>query len=265
MGAVFGVTSLAGPLLGGTITDNWGWRWLFYAALPVGVVALVFISKYLHIPHVPRKAKIDVAGIIVLTGALVSILLAVSWGGTTYPWSSGPVVGLLTTGAVLLGVLIPIELRAQEPVLPLRLFRNSIFTLSNIASLAIAMGMFGAIFYIPVFAQGVLGVSVTVSGAIMIPMSMAMIVTGIVIGFLITKTGKYKVFVVGGTVAMLAGFGLLGQWGFLSSELTMTSASVVLGVGLGACMQPFTIIVQNAVSQRDQIGRASCRERRRMA
>lgn len=251
MGAVFGVTSIAGPLLGGTITDNWGWRWLFYAALPVGVVALAFISKYLHIPHVQRKAKIDVAGIMVLTGALVSILLALSWGGTTYPWSSGPVVGLLTTGAVLLGVLIPIELRAQEPVLPLRLFRNSIFTLSNIASLAIAMGMFGAIFYIPVFAQGVLGVSVTVSGAIMIPMSMAMIVTGIVIGFLITKTGKYKVFVVGGTVAMLAGFGLLVQMGFHSTELQLTLATVVLGVGLGACMQPFTIIVQNAVSQRD--------------
>lgn len=251
MGAVFGVTSIAGPLLGGWITDHWGWRWLFYAALPVGVVALAFIAKYLHVPHVQRRAKIDVAGIVTLAAALVSILLATSWGGTTYAWGSPQVLGLFALGAVLLAGFILIELRAEEPVLPLRLFRNSILTFSNIASLMIAMSMFGAIFYIPVYAQGVLGVSATVSGAIMIPMSLAMIVVGIVIGFLITRTGRYKVFIVGGTLTMLAGFGLLLRMDYGSSELQLTVAMVVLGAGLGGSMQPFTIIVQNAVSQRD--------------
>jgi EmrB/QacA subfamily drug resistance transporter len=251
MGAIFGLTSIAGPLLGGWITDHLGWRWLFFAGLPFGIVALVFIAKYLHLPHVQRKAKIDYAGIITLTGALVTILLATSWGGTTFPWNSAEVIGLYIAGAVFLGLFIPIELKAEEPVLPLRLFRNSIFTFSNIASLAVAMGMFGAIFYVPVYAQGVLGVNATTSGAIMIPMSAAMIVVGILVGLLITKTGKYKMFVVGGTVVMLVGFWLLTQLHYGSSELQLTLAMVVVGVGLGGAMQTFTLIVQNAVDRRD--------------
>ncbi|MFB9073119.1 MDR family MFS transporter [Citricoccus parietis] len=251
MGAIFGLTSIAGPLLGGWITDHLGWRWLFFAGLPFGIVALVFIAKYLHLPHVQRKAKIDYAGIITLTGALVTILLATSWGGTTFPWNSAEVIGLYIAGAVFLALFIPIELKAEEPVLPLRLFRNSIFTFSNIASLAVAMGMFGAIFYVPVYAQGVLGVNATTSGAIMIPMSAAMIVVGILVGLLITKTGKYKMFVVGGTVVMLVGFWLLTQLHYGSSELQLTLAMVVVGVGLGGAMQTFTLIVQNAVDRRD--------------
>lgn len=251
MGAIFGLTSIAGPLLGGWITDHLGWRWLFFAGLPFGIVALVFIAKYLHLPHVQRKAKIDYAGIITLTGALVTILLATSWGGTTFPWNSAEVIGLYIAGAVFLALFIPIELNAEEPVLPLRLFRNSIFTFSNIASLAVAMGMFGAIFYVPVYAQGVLGVNATTSGAIMIPMSAAMIVVGILVGLLITKTGKYKMFVVGGTVVMLVGFWLLTKLHYGSSELQLTLAMVVVGVGLGGAMQTFTLIVQNAVDRRD--------------
>lgn len=251
MGAIFGLTSIAGPLVGGWVTDHWGWRWLFYAGLPVGIVALAFIAKYLKLPHTQREAKIDVAGILTLSGALVTILLATSWGGVTYPWGSVQVVGLYAVGTILLAAFIPIELRAEEPVLPLRLFRNSIFTFSNIASLAVAMGMFGAIFYIPVYAQGVIGVNATTSGAIMIPMSVAMIVVGIVIGLLITKTGKYKIFVVGGTSLMLVGFWLLTRLHYGSSEFEITMAMVVIGVGLGGAMQPFTLIVQNAVDRRD--------------
>lgn len=251
MGAIFGLTSIAGPLLGGWITDTLGWRWLFYAGLPFGVVALVFIAKYLKLPHTQRKAKIDIAGILTLSGALVTILLATSWGGTTYPWASAQIIGLYAVGLVLLSVFIPIELRADEPVVPLRLFRNSIFTFSNIASLAVAMGMFGAIFYIPVYAQGVLGVNATTSGAIMIPMSVAMIVVGIAVGLLITKTGKYKIFVVSGTVIMLVGFWLLTRMTYESSESQLIMAMIVVGVGLGGAMQTFTLIVQNAVDRAD--------------
>jgi len=251
MGAIFGLTSIAGPLVGGWITDTWGWRWLFYAGLPFGVVALVFIVKYLHLPHAQRKASIDVAGILTLSGSLVAILLATSWGGSTYPWGSTQVIGLYVVGALLLAAFIPIELRAEEPVLPLRLFRSSIFTFSNIAGLGVSMGMFGAIFYIPVYAQGVLGVSATNSGAIVIPMSVAMIVVGIVAGLLITRTGHYKPFVVAGTLIMLAGFWLLTRVHFGSSQLELSLAMVVVGVGLGAAQQTFTLVVQNSVDRRD--------------
>nr|WP_307844533.1 MDR family MFS transporter [Actinotalea solisilvae] len=251
MGAVFGVTSIAGPLLGGWITDAWGWRWLFFAALPVGVVALVVIVRFLHLPHAQRRATIDVAGILTLSGALVAILLATSWGGTTYPWGSVQVVGLFVAGAALLAAFVPIELRAEEPVLPLRLFRSSVFTFANIASFFVATGMFGAIFYIPVYAQGVLGVDATSSGLIIIPMSAAMIGVGIVVGLLITRWGRYKPFVVGGTALMVVGFVLLTRVHYGSSSLQLTLAMVVVGAGLGAAMQTYTLVVQNAVERRD--------------
>ena len=251
MGSVFGVTSIAGPLAGGWVTDNWGWRWLFYAGLPFGLVALTFIVKYLHLPHERRKATIDIGGITTLTGAMVAILLATSLGGTSYPWGSGEVIGLYVAGALLLAAFIPIELRAQEPVLPLRLFRNSIFTFSNIASLGVAMGMFGAIFFIPVYAQGVLGVSATNSGAIIIPMSLSMIVMSIGVGLLITKTGRYKGFMVAGTLVMLAGFFLLTRMHYGSSQLDLTLAMIVVGLGLGSAMQTYVLVVQNSVAHRD--------------
>ena len=251
MGSVFGVTSIGGPLAGGFITDHFGWRWLFYAGLPFGVVALVFIVKYLHLPHTQRRARIDVAGILTLSAALISLLLATSWGGTTYPWASPQVVGLFVVGALLLAAFVPIELRAAEPVIPLRLFRSSIFTWSNVAGLAVAMGMFGAIFYIPVYAQGVLGVSATNSGLIIIPMSAAMIGVGILVGLLITRTGRYKPFIVAGTLTLVAGFWLLTRVHYGSSQAELTLAMVVVGTGLGLCMQTFTLVVQNAVDRRD--------------
>lgn len=251
MGAVFGLTSIAGPLVGGWITDHWGWRWLFFANLPLGVAALVVIARYLHLPHTRREARIDVAGILTLTGALVAILLATSWGGTTYPWGSPQVVGLYIAGAALLTFFVPIELRAAEPVLPLRLFRNGIFTFANLAGFVIAMGMFGAVFYIPVYAQGVLGASATSSGVIIMPMSVAMIGVGIVVGMLITRTGRYKVFTVAGTAVMVLGFWLLTRLHYGSSSLELTLAMVTIGVGLGAAMQTMTLVVQNAVDRAD--------------
>ncbi|WP_156252649.1 MDR family MFS transporter [Pseudactinotalea terrae] len=251
MGAVFGICSIAGPLAGGVITDNFGWRWLFFVGIPFGLVGLVFIVKNLHLPHTPRKAVIDVWGIITLTVALVAILLATSWGGTTYPWSHLNVVGLYVVGVVALVAFVMIERRAVEPVIPLRLFRNRTFTASNIASLTVAMGMFGAIFYIPVYAQGVLKADATSSGAIVMPMSLSMIVLSMVIGVLITRTGKYKAFMVAGTVLMLTGFGLLTQLHYGSSYAQLTLAMVVLGLGLGATMQTYTLVVQNTAEHRD--------------
>ena len=175
MGAVFGVTSIAGPLAGGVITDHFGWRWLFFAAIPVGLVAVFVIARFMHLPFERRDARIDVAGMITLTIAMVAILLATSWGGTTYPWTSTRILGLYAVGAVFLAAFVLVELRADEPLLPLRLFRSGVFTWSNVAALGVAMVMFGSLIYIPVFAQGVLGVNATNSGLILIPMMLGMI------------------------------------------------------------------------------------------
>ena len=251
MGAVFGICSIAGPLAGGFITDHWGWRWLFFVGIPFGLVGLAFIAKNLHLPHTPRKAVVDVWGIVTLTAALVAILLATSWGGTTYPWSDARVLGLFALGAAALVAFVLIERKAVEPVIPLRLFTNPTFTAANIASLTVAMGMFGAIFYIPVYAQGVLKANATSSGAIVMPMSLSMIVLSMVIGMLITRTGKYKAFMVAGTLFMVAGFALLTQLHYDSSYAQLTIAMIVLGLGLGATMQTYTLVVQNTSERRD--------------
>src|SRR5215217_585213 len=251
IGAVFGVASIAGPLAGGWITDNFSWRWLFYVNLPFGVAALVFILAYLHLPHVPRHHKLDYVGFIALPIALVAVLLATTWGGTTYPWDSWRIVSLYAVGAlVLIGFLIN-EYYVEEPVLPLRLWMNSVFTLSNISNMAIAMTMFGAIFFIPVYAQGVIGVNVTDSGAVLIPLTVAMIVVSIVVGRLITRTGRYKGFMLAGLLVMMAGYFLLTRLHYGSTQTDLTLDMIVVGLGLGTVLQTYTLVVQNATSRED--------------
>ncbi|WP_083190642.1 MDR family MFS transporter [Serinicoccus hydrothermalis] len=251
MGAVFGVTSVAGPLAGGVITDHLGWRWLFFTILPVGLLALAFVARYMHLPHQRREAKIDVAGIITLSVAMVSILLATSWGGTTYPWVSAQVLGLYAVGLVGALAFVAVELRASEPLLPLRLFRNSVFSWSNVAGLGVAMVMFGSIIYIPVFAQGVLGVDATQSGLILMPMMLGLIVMGILTGLLVTRTGHYKPFMLTGIAIMALGVFLLTRLSETSSAWALFGSMAVVGVGLGMAMQQYTLVVQNVVARRD--------------
>jgi EmrB/QacA subfamily drug resistance transporter len=251
IGAVFGIASIAGPLVGGWITDNFSWRWLFYVNLPFGVAALVFIVAYLHVPHTPRRHKLDYVGFAALPLALVAVLLATTWGGTTYSWYSWRIVSLYVVGAlILIGFLIN-EYYTEEPVLPLRLWMNSVFTLSNISNLAIAMCMFGAIFFIPVYAQGVIGVNVTNSGAVLIPLTTSMIVVSIVVGRLITRTGRYKGFMLAGLLIMGAGYFLLTRLGYGSTQTELTLDMTVVGLGLGAVLLTYTLVVQNATSRED--------------
>src|SRR5215213_3294715 len=251
IGAVFGVASIAGPLAGGWITDHFSWRWLFYMNLPLGVAALVFIVAYLHLPHVPRRHKLDCVGFVALPLALVAVLLATTWGGTTYPWDSWQIVSLYAVGVlVLIGFLIN-QYYAAEPVLPLRLWKNSVFTLSNISNMAIAMTMFGAIFFIPVYAQGVIGLNVTNSGAVLIPLTASMIVVSILVGRLITRTGRYKGFMLAGLLVMAGGYFLLTRLGYGSTQTDLTLDMIVVGLGLGAVLQTYTLVVQNATSRED--------------
>jgi len=251
MGGVFGLSSILGPLVGGFVTDNWGWRWLFFISLPIGVVAYFGIARFLHLDHVDRETVIDKAGIALLSLALILLLVPTSLGGTTLAWDSPVTIGLYAVGLVALVAFIAVERRAVEPVLPLRLFRSSIFTLSNIASFMVSVMMFGAMIYLPVYAQGVLGVSATNSGLILMPMSVAMIGLSIVAGFVITRTGRYKLQTLIGILIMGAGFWMLIRMDYAADELDLTLAMVVFGIGLGMAMQVYTLIVQNAAQRRD--------------
>ncbi len=251
MGAVFGVTSVAGPLAGGLITDHLGWRWLFFVTLPIGLLVLVFIAKFLHLPHEPRRAKIDYAGIATLSTALVALLLAVSMGGTSWAWGSSTSLGLFTLSILSAAAFVFIELRAEEPVLSLRLLTERTVSLSLVSAFGIAMVMFGAIIYIPVYAQGVIGVNATNSGLILMPLMLGFITCGILTGLLVTRTGHYRPFMLTGIAVMALGVLMLTRLDHEATSGELTLAMIVLGVGLGMAMQQYTLVVQNVVSRSD--------------
>ncbi|HKW71409.1 MAG TPA: MDR family MFS transporter [Candidatus Dormibacteraeota bacterium] len=251
MGASFGLASIVGPAAGGFITEHFTWRWLFFVNLPVAALTMIVIALYMHVPNERRKHAIDVWGSVTLSAGITCTLLATVWGGAKYPWSSWQIIGLYAAAAVLLAAFVWVEMRAPEPVLPLRLWASSIFTLSNIASIGVAMSMFGAIFFLPVFVQGVIGNSVTNSGAILVPMLVAMIVTSVGGGQFISRTGRYKVPMLVGLVLMGAGFYMLSTFDIQTTNEQTIVAMVVIGLGLGLTMQTYTLVVQNAVERAD--------------
>ena len=251
MGASFGLASIVGPAAGGFITEHFTWRWLFFVNLPVAVVTLVVIALYMHVPNERRKHAIDVWGSVTLSAGITCALLATVWGGAQYPWLSWQIGGLYTAAALLLGAFVWVELRAPEPVLPLRLWASRIFTLSNLASMGVAMSMFGAIFFLPVFVQGVIGNSVTSSGAILVPMLVAMIVSSVGGGQFISRTGRYKVPLLAGLAVMGAGFYMLSAFDVHTTNEQAVAAMVLIGLGLGLTMQTYTLVVQNSVERAD--------------
>lgn len=251
MGAVFGVTSIAGPLIGGFVTDHLGWRWLFYLTLPIGVAAFVFILRFLHLEKSEQRGTVDYAGILTLTPGLVLALLATTWGGGDLAWTSPVILGMYAVAAVLLTAFVVIETKVEEPLLPMQLLLRPVVALSVAASFAIAVAMFGAIIYIPVYAQGVMGVSATESGMILIPQSVAMILTSIVVGLLISRTGRYKGFLIAGGIVLVLGYGLLAGLEYGDTQWQLTATMIVIGLGLGMSMQVYTLVVQNAVARRE--------------
>ncbi|MFB6852664.1 DHA2 family efflux MFS transporter permease subunit [Streptomyces sp. NPDC056341] len=250
-GAVFGATSVLGPLLGGLFTEHLSWRWVFYVNLPIGVVALAVIATTLHIPVRSAKHTIDYLGTFLIACVATCLVLVASLGGTTWDWDSAQIIGLAVLGVVLAVVFVQVERRAAEPVLPLKLFRIRTFTLSAVISFVVGFAMFGAMTYLPTFLQVVQGISPTMSGVHMLPMVIGLLLSSTASGQIVSRTGRWKVFPIVGTGVTAIGLLLLHQMDENSSTGEMSAYFFVFGLGLGLVMQVLVLIVQNAVSYED--------------
>ena len=250
-GSVFGVTSVLGPLIGGFFVDNLSWRWVFYVNLPIGIVALAVVAAVLpgHLRRAPHK--IDYLGTVLLAGAATSLVLLTSLGGTTYAWSSVPIY-LMGAGAVVFSAgFVWAESRAAEPVIPLHLFRNRIFSASSAVGFVVGFAMFGAIAYLPQYMQIVKGVSPTVSGLRLLPLMAGLLATSITTGRLVSRWGRYRIFPIIGTATMTIGLYLLSHLGVTTSTWLSSLYMLVLGAGIGGSLQVLVVAVQNSVSYAD--------------
>ena len=253
LGSVFGLAVIVGPTLGGWITDNLTWRWVFYVNVPIAALALVAV--FLVFPShtaLHRRHTIDWLGSATLIGSVVPLLLAISLGSTqpdgvsTFAWTSPQILGLFAVAILVGAAFIAIERRAAEPTLPLDLFRNRIFSASALITFLTMAGMYGAILYIPLFVQDVLGQSATDSGVILEPMMVGVIIVSIVSGQILSRTGRYRVLAIVGTAAVALGLFLLSTMTVNTGNDMLVRNMVVLGLGLGTSMALFTIVVQNA-------------------
>ncbi|HUA13248.1 MAG TPA: MDR family MFS transporter [Candidatus Sulfotelmatobacter sp.] len=250
IGAMFGVASVAGPLLGGLITDDLSWRWVFYVNLPIGIAALIAISTRLHLPIKKIKHRIDYVGAVLLTLAVVPLILATVWGGVTYAWGSSTIVSLFAGSAISALFFVFWEKKAaSEPIIPMNLFANSVFSVSVLLSLLAGIAMFATILFIPEFQQIVKGYSPVKSGLLLLPLVAGMLTALITTGRLITRYGHYKIFPMMGTLIAAFGVWLFSHITLLTSQVTISLWMIVVGVGIGSFLQVMTLAVQNAVPQ----------------
>jgi EmrB/QacA subfamily drug resistance transporter len=250
-GAVFGVSSVAGPLLGGWLTDGPGWRWIFYINLPVGLAALVVTSAVLKMPVIRRRHRIDYLGAAAIVGAVTCLLLYMDWRGNAYGWTEPGALALLGGAAGLAALFVWIERRATEPIIPLRLFRGQVFSVGNAFAFLAGIAMFGTIIFLPVYLQAVKGMSPTESGLALLPAIFGIFSTSITSGQLISRTGRYKIYPVAGAVIMTVGLLALSRLEVDTPFWQVALSEYLFGAGLGLTMQTIVTAVQNSVDRRD--------------
>jgi EmrB/QacA subfamily drug resistance transporter len=250
-GAVFGVSSVAGPLLGGWFTDGPGWRWIFYVNLPVGIAALAITSLALNVPTIPREHRIDYLGAALIVASVSALLLYLDWAGNAYGWFAPGPLALLAASVALAILFVLVERRAAEPIIPPRLFDNQVFTVGNIFGFQAGIAMFGTIIFLPFYFQGVMGMSPTESGLALLPAVLGILTTSIVSGRLITLTGRYKIFPIVGAVTLTVALFLFSRLQVDTPFWQIALIELAFGAGLGCTMQTIITAVQNAVDFRD--------------
>jgi len=251
IGSVFAVASVAGPLLGGFFVEAISWRWVFYVNVPIGIVAVLIIvfKLHLHVPH--QRHKVDYIGAALLTAGVCALILVTTWGGNEYAWGSSTIIGLAVAGVVLLTGFVFWELRAPEPIIPMGLFRLSVFSVASSLGFFIGLAMFGAIIFIPLFLQLVYGVSPTSSGLRMLPLMAGLLVAAILSGRAISRIGRYKPFPIAGTLITAIGLFLLSLLDVDTPPWLASVYMLVVGVGIGLTMQVLVLAVQNCAPPKD--------------
>jgi len=251
IGGVFAVSSVAGPLLGGFLVDSLSWRWVFYVNVPIGALAVAVVTMRLHLPSRHTPHRVDYLGTALLSGGVGALILLTTWGGNQYAWGSTTIIGLAIAGVVLLALFIRQEGRAKEPIIPLTLFRSSVFDVANAMGFTIGMAMFGAIIFIPLYLQLVYGATPTGSGLRMLPLMAGLLVAAIASGRVISRIGRYKMFPIAGTGILVCGMYLLSRLTISTTVLVSSLYMLVVGVGIGLVMQVLVLVVQNDARPRE--------------